>query len=719
MAKDPTVEEHNILEAVDNLSSMAEMNVEQLKIEKASDLGEGIHIGSGRWFDPKNAEKTYNSVKSTLKTVHKYLQHIYKKESSELKDVAMQKGVQSILSLAREAASKVDRCRSIFSGQLPSQSITDSAEFRELEEFYQNKVLKKFQEVLASEEAWKEEWEKEEDVFDIERKGLKNLESVTRDKDYELFYISKEDGSKFYNRNLIRHIRLVANFDQLIGELHGDDPLIRVRNVLDKQAMLSAIKIKKECFAQISSWLKGAKHHKDGLLVRDMHKVLMSLLLASNARHLIANSSGKNCQSYFIDFQTYLREIVEHVDYKSLIDNPPDDPDHFLHATSTMIHSLCFHYLIHQIEYSSSYELFARIMEHTPKAGAQDSHLNPLSFWNELIEEHEALYTELKHFPSGPLFKVLDILKDQEENLAFDPYLDQSRPSLLYHMHYKQEEAGCLRFPCPTKQYFIDKADLLEEFKATLRHLADRRQDEKILMINLQDRTSWQEFARCKVLEDIKMDAEFQHYMQYTNLPKNTAYYLQSDIYVTNNDAKDFKDVLLEQVSSGSECGFIFPNGVEKRDLNSFANSCVNLIHEHFFGNKQLLSRKNRLDFIEIFYQFFMLKMIDQISPNWVGFVCKDGADVSSVQSGGFYAFIKMMSKQNQWTQEDKDFLRTMFFTPALLIRERVVDIQRFSRTISMLSVVMGGLEGKKESIVSAFNPLFSEKFFDRLDVKK
>jgi hypothetical protein len=719
MPKDRLPDEQNILEAVDNLSSMADINIEELKLEKASDLGDGIQTGGSRWFDPKNAEKTYDSIKNTFKTVHKYLQHIYTKEGAELKDIAMQKGVQSILSLAREAAFKVDRCRTVFTGGEKRGSITESKEFKELEDFYENKVLKRFQEVLDSEEAWKEEWEKEEDIFDIERKGLKNLEAVTRDRDYELFYILKEDGSKFYNRNLIRHIRLVANFDQVIGQLGGDDPLIRVRTVLDKQAMLSASAIKNESFSQINSWIKGAKHHKEAPLVRDIHTTLMSLMLASNQRHLIPHTNGKNCFAYFIDFQRYIREIVEHIDYKSLIDNPPDDPDHFLHRTATLIHTLCFHYLIHQIDQSSSYELFARMMEQSTKNSSQDSHNNLISFWTDLLEEHEALYAELKQFPSGPLFKVLDILNDQEEDLFFDPYLEQARPFILYHLHYKQEDIGCMRFPCPTKQNMIDKADILEEYKAALRHLADRQHQEKVLLINLQDRTSWQEYARCKVLEDFRMHAEFKQYMYYLNFPKNSPFYLQSDIYIVNNHAGDFKALILEQVLSGPSCGFCFPSHMHIETMKPFLSKAIDLVHEYFFASKELLSRKNRLDFIEIFYHFFLLKIIDEISPRWISFVCKDGVDVSSMQTGSFYAFIKMLTKDDPWTEEDKDYLRILFFTPAILIRERVVDIQRFSRTISMLSVVMGALEGDKNAILKAFTPLYSEKFFNHLKVKR
>lgn len=719
MAKDPLSNDPNILEAVDNLSSMAEIDVDQLKLEKESSLGDGLEVGRARWFDPKSEEKTYESVKNTFKTVHKYLEHVYSKGHAELKDVDMQKGVQSILHLAREAASKVDRCSGIFSKGKKQTSITDCREFKDLEEFYEKKILKRFQEVLASEEAWKEEWEKEGDALDIERKGLKNLETVTRDRDYELFYIAREDGSKFYNRNLIRHIRLVANFDQLIGDLTGDDPLVRVRIVLDKEGMQSAMAIKRGALSQINSWLKGAKHHKDAPLVEDLHKALMALLLAANPRHLVGQTTGKNCLSYFIDFQTYLREVVTHVDYKSIIDNPPEDLDHFFYRTTTLIHTLCFYSLIHQIDQSEAYSFFAKIVDHESTEISKMSHSNSISFWNQMLDDHEAIYLKLKQFPSGPLFKVLDVLQNQEEEVAFDPYLEQARPLVLYHLHYKQSEAACLRFPCPIEQKIIDKAHVLEEYKGALRHLIDRKQGEKVFLVNLQDRTSWQEFARCKALEDLRMSGEFNQCMYYLNLPKNTDFYLQSDIYVTNNKASDFKQLLLDQVISGPECGFCFPIGIKVEEIQEFSKTAIERIHEHFFAKQELLSRKNRLDFIEIFYHFLILKIIDGISPDFIGFVCKDGVDVSSATTTSFYGFIKMLSQEEGWKEEEKDFFRMITFTPALLIRERVIDIQRLSRVVSMLSVMTGAIETEKTAIIKDFSKLYSEKLFQHLFVKQ
>jgi hypothetical protein len=60
-----------------------------------------------------------------------------------------------------------------------------------------------------------------------------------------------------------------------------------------------------------------------------------------------------------------------------------------------------------------------------------------------------------------------------------------------------------------------------------------------------------------------------------------------------------------------------------------------------------------------------------------------------------------------------------MIFTPALLLRERAPDIQRLSRTVSMLSVITAALEVEKTALLKIFEELYSDKFFSRLSVSQ
>ena len=153
MKKRDGAEQSSILEAVDNLSSMAELNLDELRAEQ-HEKESLSHVQTSHWLDLKNQEKTINSVKDTFKTVHNYLRYVYKKEGSQIKDREVQEGIKSIMALAMEAAQNVDQCVQLFDNK---ESVKDSREYRELIDFYENKLLKRFNEVLQSEEEWEEE----------------------------------------------------------------------------------------------------------------------------------------------------------------------------------------------------------------------------------------------------------------------------------------------------------------------------------------------------------------------------------------------------------------------------------------------------------------------------------------------------------------------------------------------------------------------------------
>jgi len=560
MKKSDVAENASILEAVDNLSSMAELNVEELGVDKG-EAESLVHIQTSHWLDLKNEEKTVQSVKDTFRVVHNYLRYVYKKEGTQLRDKEVQKGVKSIVALATEAAQKVDQCVQLFKDK---KSITESKEYKELMDFYDQKLLRKFEEVIQSEEEWEAEWTQEEDAADIQRRGLKDLETVTKDRDYELFYILKEDGSKFYNKNLIRHIRLVADFDQIISSLSGDDPFLRVKIIQDKMANQEATFLKNQIKEDLDKWIKKAGKFRDNYFVQLFYRSIMALLLASNSRNLLIHKVGKGAISYFDDFHNYFRAVLDSMEYEQLIENPSTDGDPFFEELLGIVHKLCFYIYMKKADYSDAFSLLNRVVGKEKKKGALPS----LSLWNQVLDDHELLYGELKKHPSGPLFKVLDILHEKEEKDGFDPYMQEDRPSMVCSLEINKRDVGIILSAAPLHQRQIDKARVIGEFWGCLRYAKALKK--KFLLVNLQDRTSWKEFARCHTLEEFQKGAEVSDCVDVITLPKETEYYLQSDEYLKISGAKEFKKILLEQVKSGEGCGFFFPKEYVKEGFFSF-----------------------------------------------------------------------------------------------------------------------------------------------------
>ncbi|GAB4190290.1 MAG: hypothetical protein Tsb0015_11410 [Simkaniaceae bacterium] len=699
------------MEAVDNLTSMAEM--ESFEPKQPAVIGRE-KLKEAKWIKSQKEKQVLDTVKNTFRTVHNYLKHVYTKEKKHLNDVEMQKGIQAIMMLADEAAEKVDSYSPLFKKILGHASVKELKEYQDLQDFYLSKLLKRFKEALDVEQAWQEEWGTgEEDLLDIHRRGLKDLETVKRDKDYELFYIRKEDGSPFFNKNLVRHIKLVTDFDEVISDVEGEDPLLRINLIKDRNANFRAQEIKQAILSYLDIFLTQALKRKHEYLTVLLTKSVMALFLAANPRNLRQYTTSKNCLKYFYDFISYLRQALTTEDYLSLLQQPPSDE--YSKNIIKLIHAICFSFYTHRELKVDAIDFIEMLIGEKEKKKKKSKKEMPLAFWNRILDSHEAISKKLKKYPNGPLLKTIDILYEQSG--GYDPIKEENFPYRQFDVSYPGGRVISLKIPSPTTQETIDKAAVLEEFKGFLRH------DQKImegashyLIINMQDRTSWKESARCSCLEELQRNAEFIKQLTVVTLPKDTDFYLQAGIYENETEAELFLMNIKDQIRSGEESGFFFPKSIRGKKIEDFTAKCLPLIHEVFFSSKKDLDRKERLDFIEIFYSFLFLKLIEWTKPTLFSFMCKDAVDTSAVASTQLYAMIHLLKDPKQMEEVEKEFIFWLLFSPSLLVRERITDLQRLHRMISAVSIFNAALDNNRALILQTFSPLFEENFFASLD---
>jgi hypothetical protein len=371
--------ELSVVEAVDYLSSLAEL-------EKGS-----VEESAQRWLDPTRLDNNQETVKQSLRAVHKHLQEIYEKDRKDLKNEETQKKVQAMMALVGEAGQKLDKYTRLFKGTHEKVGVTDLEEYRDLQQFYTKKILKKFQKTLELEEAWQSEWGKMDDsLLDIHQKGLKDLETVKRDKDYDLFYIRKEDGKPFFNPNLVRHIRLVGDLDELLVEVEGEDPFLKIRIAQDRDLHASAREILRLSAVYIDEFYKEAMQHKQVDFVTSLGKAMMALMLAANPRNLIQNTTGKSCLSYYSDFHSYLREALSSEDYQHLLASPPDKSDRFFFSVLNLSHALCFFFFMRVGSRKEAIDFLHKLIE---KGGHQKKQTKEvekdLALWNTLLDEDD------------------------------------------------------------------------------------------------------------------------------------------------------------------------------------------------------------------------------------------------------------------------------------------------------------------------------------------
>jgi hypothetical protein len=644
-----------------------------------------------------DADDTVNLIKETFRVILNYLRQFYEKEYQQMNDPKTMEGIKTIMVLVGEAAKKLDKYTTLFQAT-KGKSVTDLKEYKQLQDFYFKKIARKIDEgtlgrwILGLTLRAKGKKKLEAGMPGIKGTETKHvfvdLESVKKDNEYELFFLRKEDGSRFFNPRLIRNIKLVCDFGDYFREIKESDPLLQIKFWQDRVFHVACKDILKALGSRLNDFYRHALALKENELVASLNKALMALMLGANAHNLLQNRPAKSCGSYFKDFQLFLREVLHNRDFQKLVAYPPQDSTRFSLELVELTYEICQAFFLQVRGYQEIVFVLQELIleanltrskEH--EDAAETSHL----LWNRLACDYAALSKLLKRHPNGPLLKVLEILEEGSYH-AFDPIMQANIPNELYDFYFQERKIENVRMPTPTFQEFINKVSILEEFKAYLRSLTTESMKGKHLIINLQDRTSWREHFRSVALEELQKQEELADAISVVTLAVDTDFYHQLAPYHDNNHAETFIEQFKEHLESESS-GYYFPLEVKNQLFSGFTDGVIAAIHRIFFSNKNVLLREHRLDFMEIFYLFLCLKVIELTQPDYVSLICKDGIDVSSAYNAELFGFLKLINR-GEITAADQETLNMILYAPSTLIRERVLMSERFNRMISALKTI-------------------------------
>lgn len=711
----------SVQDAMDNLAAIASIDMENLpplgivKRHRIVTTEEEFGPNTVEWLSGEGSESILDILDLTYFTIHQHLHKLYENPEMNWENEKTRKGIEAMMDLVGESPQKMEAFLDLRLGKPVAQRIAEREEYKALQKFYTQQFIKKFPGGLEGAEAWEKEWEENEEavLLDTSKTGLQDFETIRRDGEYELFYIRNEEGKPYFNPELLRNIKLSCDFDAE-AETFEEDPLLKIRAMQDRDLHATAGQILDECHPSIADFYKMARKWEENELGQSLGMAIIALFLAANSRYLLQNTTGKSCLQYFDDFHRFLRRAMRTSEYQKLIAYPPDKGDKAAHLLLYLTHSL-------------SRSLFDRVggvklesiglIHRTMRRGEElkqkgkEHLLKGETIWNQFLLDDEKLRTLLSQFPNGPLFKVLDLVREEQEEDAivpFDPIGQENLPSRVYEVQRKGKRIDVLRIPSPTRQSLINKVEIVDEFRGFLRALAADTPVRKHLIINLQDRTSWKEYARSRALETLQLNAEFSHQLFVLTLPKQTDFYYQNNEYFNLNKAEDFIKAFQGQLAAPEQCGFFFPPQLKSNEIIRFAEDALSAIHQLFFHNKNSLTRRNREDFIEIFYQFLILKCIDMLEPNSISFTCKDAIDTGAAQQAVFYGFIRLLTSDFSG-KDEQDFLRWLFYTPALFIRERAIDPERFNRALSSLERLDGEMAAQGKQILKTFEPLLPQ----------
>ncbi len=693
----------SIVEAVETLSSIADLEFDrEIGIAQKHEIvlsNEKIAYRTVHWLHQKDAVSTVSLVRETFRVILHYLRQFYRKEYGQVTDTKTLEGIKTIMVLVGEAAKKLDKYTQIFH---QTQSVTDLKEYKQLQEFYHTKIARKVEEgvinkwilglTLGKERAGQEITFKaatqKTDKLTNTKHVFIDLETVKKDIEYELFFIRKEDGSRFFSPRLLRNIKLVCDFGSYFGERKELDPLENIKQWYDRTIHTSAREIIKALGSSLDKFLNETRKFKDHELVKLINKALLALMLSSHAQNLLRHHPVKTCTEYFEDFQGFLREAFQTSIYQKWMAYPPKEGNQLAIDLMDIIHTICRALYSHlkglQDMTSIVNDLIQQSMSLVSRKHIEEIQASK-KIGSKIAEEYAAMSTLLTHHPNGPLFKVLEIL-EEDTYYVFDPILQHNIPNQLYDIYAQDKHYAFLRMPTPIYQEFINKAVVNNEFKAFLHSYAKGTVPRKHLLINLQDRTAWREHIRCAVLEELQQQIEIENAINVVTLATDTDFYHQLIPYHQVNHAhlfkEQFKELLLDE-----NAGYFFPPAIKRKDLSTFIDGAFEAIHRIFFSSKNVIMRESRLDFIEIFYWFLQLKLIEWTKCDSVSLTCKDSIDIGEAYSAGIFAFMKLINN-SEWSNTDWLHFNFILYAPALLIRERVMLPERFNRMLSALKVI-------------------------------
>ncbi|MEI8300621.1 MAG: hypothetical protein WCG10_03300, partial [Chlamydiota bacterium] len=341
--KKSIMEQLSVLEATDELSSMAELNSDLLKKNL-----ENIRKGKGRllkWLDPENDLHTLERIKEIFQSLSRYCKEIVK-DKAKLKDPDTQQGVEAVIQLAKEAARNLNQHKQLWGRSLKDPDIHTLKEYQELYEIYEKKFSKAKKKGADLKKQWPEALGEESLV--LESREVKDLDAIKQDLQYELLYLQKEDGKRFFNRSLLRHMKLVNDFERLlIAEVH-DDPFLKIQTIRDKESLAAAKEIKEDILSHCHCLLKKDEQIQESEFCRNLSFGVYALVLATS-HHNLANEGGKRtCLQYFRDFGFYLTKAFTSSDYYAYSQQPWLELNESIQHLILLAYDLCLRFFVHK-----------------------------------------------------------------------------------------------------------------------------------------------------------------------------------------------------------------------------------------------------------------------------------------------------------------------------------------------------------------------------------
>lgn len=615
-----------LVEAVETLSNIADMNIDPA-ITLFKDQGLMITPSDSlREIDWQKGEGL-EVVKGLFSVVLDYLRGFYKDHYTSIKDAKTLEGIKTIMVLVGEAAKKIDKFQAEHFRE-KFKSITDTEEYKRLQEFYKKKISSTIDEGTLGKWLYAITRQSLERNKKLEKKSINehlfiDLDTVKKDSDYELLVIRKENGSRFFNPRVIRNIKLVSDFGHFFSRDTENNPLSQIHYWQDFFAQDYAEHFLNRIIPHINRFYAHFRLYKESELAFLINKSFMALMLAADKHNVKKNIVVKSSADYFSDAVDFLKKAINDREFQRMhlygVEN-----EH-----SKILVSVIFNVAKALFEPEYNQSCIQPFIKELTKGKS-----NP----------YQVIKQALRNHPGGPLSKAIELLEDNPSSY-FEPLSGLNVPTKSYELNFDHRIIDLIRCPCPVLQESIEKATLSPAFQVIVDSSPDN------LVINWQDPLHVRQEARCSSLRNLKTPV--------ICIPIESDLFRQEGEYREENKADVFKKHISHDLS---KLAFKLP-----------LTKWIDEIHKTLFESKKELSREERIVFLEFVVIFIELKAIEHYKAKKVYFICKDGLDVVPAHLSclaHFYNLFKGSPTPN---------LETLLGFP-LLVRERTLLDQSYKK---------------------------------------
>lgn len=302
----------------------------------------------------------------------------------------------------------------------------------------------------------------------------------------------------------------------------------------------------------------------------------------------------------------------------------------------------------------------------------------------DLLKSFPKTYQNIRACPQflkQPLLHHVAQMAQGRLNLAYDPYVQENLPYVLFQISLNQRPVQALRLGTPTIEGIFSRAKVTPEFRGYLQAL--QAKGKKHVYFNLQHRKSRylsaNEAPRSHALEQLQYD--FPETFTLVSLAKNSPFYYQTGKSAGISNASDFKRHFFHELFA-PKGHFYFPKSLQEDSFLQQTRALIDTVHTAYFQDMPDLSLPQRLDFIEIFYTLLQESILIHCQADCYNTTCRDGIDRAGGANALFY-FYHLLKEGRISSQEALQQVKAIAFAPAIFVKKRAISQYRLKRFLT------------------------------------